>query len=191
MSTSTGAFGLAAHSRRKSSRKVLPQYFLGSVAVAAGVLGCDWTVYTNVFGASIYPSMNSAAVDAPVVKQSSVVVARPARPTFNEVFASLPSPAPKISAPETAPASIMFNERFAAASPQGIAPKPVEATQVAEAAPVEAAKKVETPKFAEAPKPETAPVQLALNVPPPAPAAKQAETKPAETKPTAKIPGAS
>ena len=65
MSTSTGAFGLAAHNRKKSSRKILPQHFLGSVAVAAVVLGCAWTVYTNVFGASIYPSMNSAAYDAP------------------------------------------------------------------------------------------------------------------------------
>src|SRR5436190_8072714 len=191
MSTSTGAFGLAAHSRRKSSRKVLPQYFLGSVAVAAGVLGCDWTVYTNVFGASIYPSMNSAAVDAPVVKQSSVVVARPARPTFNEVFASLPAPAPKISAPETAPSSIMFNERFAASAPQGVPARPVEATQVAEAAAVEAPKNAETPKLAEAPKSkETAPqpAQLALNVPPPAPTPPYRQ---AEAKPPAKGPGAS
>jgi len=203
MSTSTGAFGLAAHSRRKSSRKVLPQHFLGTVAVAAVVLGCAWTVYTNVFCASIYPSMNSAAFDAPVVRQSSIAALRPARPTFNEVFASLPSPAAKISAPETVPSSIMFNERFAAASPQGIAPRPVEATQVAEvAAPVETPRKVETPKLAEATKPkEAAPVQVALNVPPPAPAVKQAEpksaepksaeTKPAETKPPAKTPGAS
>jgi len=202
MSTSTGAFGLAAQSRRKSSRKVLPQHLLGSVAIAAVVLGCAWTVYTNVFGASVYPSMNSAAFDAPVVRQSSVVVARPARPTFNEVFASLPSPAPKISAPETVPSSIMFNERFAAASPQGIAPRPVEATQVAEAAAsVETPRKVETPKVAEAPKPkeaapQPAPVQTALNVPPSAPAAKPAEaklaeTRPAETKSAAKTPGVS
>ena len=123
MSTSTGAFGLAAHNRKKSSRKVIPQHFLGSVAVAAVVLGCAWTVYTNVFGASIYPSVNSAAFEAPVVRQSSVAAARPARPTFNEVFASLPAPAPKISAPETVPSSIMFNERFAASAPQGEAPK--------------------------------------------------------------------
>ena len=206
MSTSTGAFGLAGRSRKKSSRKVLPQHLLGSAAVAAVVLGCAWTVYTNVFGAGIYPSMSSAAFDAPVVRQSSVAALRPARPTFNEVFASLPSPAPKISAPETVPSSIMFNERFAAASPQGIAPRPIEATQVAEAAPVEAPKKVETPKLAEAPRPkeaapQPAPVQVALNVPPPAPAVKQAEpksaetksaeTKSAETKPPAKTPGAS
>lgn len=186
MSTSTGAFGLAAHNRKKSSRKVFPQHLLGGVAVAAVVLGCAWTVYTNVLGASIYPSVNSAAFEAPVIKQSSVAAVRPARPTFNEVFASLPQPAPKISAPESAPSSIMFNERFAAAAPQGEPSRAVEAMQMAEAAPaVEAPKKVETPKLAEAPRPKEA--QLALNVPPLAttPAPKQAEAKPA------KAPGAS
>lgn len=188
MSTSTGAFGVAAHNRKKSSRKVFPQHLLGGVAVAAVVLGCAWTVYSNVFGASIYPSVNSAALEAPIVRQSSVAAVRPARPAFNEVFASLP--APKISAPESVPSSIMFNERFAASAPQGDAPRPVELTQVAEASvPVEAPKKIETPKLAEAPKPkeaapQPAPVQLALNVP--APAAKQADAKPA-----AKTPGAS
>jgi outer membrane biosynthesis protein TonB len=194
MSTSTGAFGVAAHNRKKSSRKVLPQHLLGSVAVAAVVLGCAWTVYTNVFGASIYPSVNSAALEAPIVRQSSVAAIRPARPAFNEVFASLPAPAPKISAPESVPSSIMFNERFAASAPQGEAPKPVEATQVAEAVPVEAPKKIETPKLAEAPKPkeaapQPAPVQLALNVPAPAtaPAAKQTDAKPAAKTPAASV----
>jgi hypothetical protein len=192
MSTSTGAFGLAGRNRKKSSRKTLPQHFLGSAAVAAVVLGCAWTVYTNVFGASIYPSVNSAALEAPVVRQSSVAAVRPARPTFNEVFASLPAQPPKISAPASVPSSIMFNERFAASARQGDAPKPVEATQVAEAPPqVEAPKKIETPKLAEAPKPkeaapQPAPAQVALNVPPPAPAAKLADARPA-----AKTPGAS
>src|SRR3982750_3604640 len=109
MSTSTGAFGLAAHNRKKSSRKIIPQHFLGGVAIAAVVLGCAWTVYSNVFGANIYPSVNTAAFDAPVVRNSPVVAARPARPAFNEIFAALPQPAPKVSAPETASASNMFN----------------------------------------------------------------------------------
>src|SRR5882762_4509161 len=158
MSTSTGAFGVAAHNRKKSSRKVFPQHFLGSVAVAAVVLGCAWTDYSNVFGASIYPSVNSAALEAPIVRQSSVAAIRPARPAFNEVFASLPAVPPKISAPESVPSSIMFNERFAAAAPQGAPPsqidRPVEATQVAAAVvPVEAPKKIETPKLADALRP--------------------------------------
>ena len=53
------------------------------------MLACAWTVYTNVIGASIYPSVNSAAYEAPVVKNSTVVAARPVRPAFNEIFASL------------------------------------------------------------------------------------------------------
>jgi hypothetical protein len=112
----------------------------------------------------------------------------------------------------------MFNERFAAAAPQG------EASRVAEIAPsaaapalAEAAKPVEASKVAEAPKPVTAPklalaskpkeiapaaasTQIALNVPPaPTPRtveakpaeAKPAEAKPAEVKTAAKTPGAS
>jgi hypothetical protein len=181
MSTSTGAFGLAAHNRKKSSRKVIPQHFLGGVAVAAVVLGCAWTVYTNVFGASIYPSVNSAAFDAPVARNSTIVAARPARPAFNEVFAALPQPAPKISAPESVSPSIMFNERFAASAPQGDTLRPSErqlqATQMAEASPVEVLKKIDAPKLAEAPKTkEAAPQQqVALNVP--ASAAKQVDAK--------------
>ena len=172
MSTSTGAFGLAGHNRKKSSRKVIPQHFLGGVAIAAVVLGCAWTVYSNVFGASIYPSVDTAAYEAPVVN-STVVAARPARPSFHEVFAALPQQAPKNSAPETVSPSLMFNERFAASSPQGDTLMPSErqipATQLAAASPpVEAPKKTETPKLADAPKTKDAapaPTQVALNVP--------------------------
>ena len=83
------AFGPAVHNRRKPSRKGIPQYFLGGVAVTGLVLGCAWTVYTNVIGASVYPSVNSAAFEAPVVKNPTVVAARSVRPAFNEIFASL------------------------------------------------------------------------------------------------------
>jgi len=190
MSTSTGAYGVAAHNRKKSSRKIIPQHFLGGVAIAAVVLGCAWTVYTNVFAASIYPSVNSAALDAPVVKNSTTVAARSARPAFNEVFAALPQPVPKISAPETVGPSIMFNERFAASAPQGDTLWPSErqipATQLADASPPPAApKKTDAPKLAEAPKTkEAAPQQqAALNVP--APAAKPVDAK-ADTKADAK-----
>jgi hypothetical protein len=200
MSTSTGAFGLAAHTRKRSSRKVFPQHFLGSVAVAGLVLGCAWTVYTNVFGASIYPSVNSAALEAPVITRPVAVAVRSAPPAFNEVFASVPPPAPVLSKPETVPPSIMFNERFAAARPQGETltvadaaplaelPKPIEAPKVAEAA-----KPASVAKLAEAPKPReivpTASTQLALNVPAPPP--RMTEAKPAEAKPAAKAPGTS
>jgi hypothetical protein len=184
MSTSTGAFGLAAHNRKKSSRKVIPQHLFGGVAVAAVVLGCAWTVYSNIFGAGIYPTVNSAAFEAPIARNSTVVASRPARPAFNEIFASLPQPAPKISSPETVSPSIMFNERFAASSPQGDTLRPserlIQPTQMAEATPlVEVPKRADTPKLAEAPKTkeaaQPAPAQLALNVP--APATKQVDAK--------------
>jgi hypothetical protein len=142
---------------------------LGGVAVAGLVLGCAWTVYSNVFGASIYPSVSNAAFEAPAVNNSTVIAARPVRPAFNEVFALLPDRQPFISAPETVSASIMFNERFAASAPQGEAPRSVEATKLAEAPPsVDVPRTVEPPKRADAPKSKPAappPAQLALNVP--------------------------
>ncbi|WP_371721501.1 tlde1 domain-containing protein [Bradyrhizobium sp. KBS0727] len=201
MSMSTGAYGRAASSRRKSSRKIIPQHFLGSVAVAGLVLGCAWTVYSNVLSAGIYPSMNTAVVDAHVVKRSVAAAARPAVPAANSAMAALSDPAAQSSRAETLSPQIMFNERFAASAPQGVDPQPVEATRLAEISPpsadqiakpvdapklAEAPKKIETPKLAEAPKSKeaaTPPAQVALNVPAPAP--KQAEAKPA-----AKTPGA-
>jgi hypothetical protein len=216
MNTSTGAFGLAAHNRKRSSRKILSQQFLGSAAIAAVVLGCVWTVYTNVFGASIYPSVNNAAFEAPVIRRPVAVAARPAPPAFNEVFASLAAPAPVLSKPETVSPSIMFNERFAASAPQGEASKVADAAPPAAVALAEAPKPAEAPKLAEAPKAAAAPklaeapkskeiapaaasTQVALNIPAPAPRiaeakpadAKPAEVKSAEVKPAAKTPGAS
>ena len=94
------AFGPAVHNRRKPSRKGIPQYFLGGVAVTGLVLGCAWTVYTNVFGANVYPSVNSAAFEAPVVKNPATVAARPVRPAFNEIFASLEQRPLVMPAPE-------------------------------------------------------------------------------------------
>jgi hypothetical protein len=183
------AFGPAVHNRRKPSRRGLPQHFLGGVAIAGLVLGCAWTVYTNVIGASVYPSVNSAAFEAPVVKNPTVVAAHPVRPAFNEIFASLPQQSLVIPAPENVASSLMFNERFAAASPQGVEPKPAEATKLAEASPpAEAPKVVQAPKLAETAKPKIASpaTQLALNVPAKAP--KEAEAKAADDK-TAKASG--
>jgi hypothetical protein len=143
------------------------------------VLGCAWTVYTNVLGASVYPSVNSAAFEAPVVKNPAVVAAHPVRPAFNEIFASLPQPSLVIPAPENVASSLMFSERFAAASPQGepsrsIEPRPVEATKLADASPP-----AEAPKAMQASKPKvSAPAtRLAL-----ATAPKEAEAKLTEAK---------
>ena len=183
MSKRARALRPAVHSRRKSSRRSLPQYFLGTAAVAGLVLGCAWTVYSNVFGANVYPSVNSAAFEAPAVKNTTVVAARP-RPAFDEIFASLPQRPSVISVPDTVTASIMFNERFAAASPQGEPSRAAEAIRLADASPqVEAPTVVEKLKPAEAPKPKivAAPrTQIALNVPGPKQIEKQPESKPAE-----------
>jgi hypothetical protein len=94
----------------------------------------------------------------------------------------------------------MFNERFAASSPQGEPPRPVEATKLADASAAAEAPKIEAPKLAEVPKTKVAalpPAQVASNIPPPRQAdAKSAETKSAETRstetrPAAKAPGTS
>src|SRR6266404_5044881 len=179
MSKRMRAFGPAVHNRRKPFRKGIPQHFLGGVAITGLVLGCAWTVYTNVLGASVYPSVNSAAFEAPVVKNPTVVAARSVRPAFNEIFASLPQQSLVIPAPENVASSLMFSERFAAASPQGepsrsIEPRPVEATKLADASPP-----AEAPKAMQASKPKvSAPAtRLAL-----ATAPKEAEAKLTEAK---------
>jgi hypothetical protein len=182
------AFGPAVHNRRKPSRRGITQQILGGVAVAGLVLGCAWTVYTNVFGASVYPSVNSAAFEAPAIKNPAVAAARPAPPAFNEIFASLSQQSLVIPAPENVASSLMFNERFAASAPQGelprsVASQPVETTKLAEVLPAaEAPKTVQASKSAETPKPKvSAPAtKLALNVPATAP--KETEAKTAEDK---------
>src|SRR5262245_46509178 len=159
MSKRVRAYGPAVRNRRKPSRRGVPQYFLGGVAVAGLVLGCAWTVYTNVIGASIYPSVNSASFEAPAEKNSSTMAARAVRPAFDEIFASLPQQSLVLPAPENVAASLMFNERFAAAAAQGepsrsVEPAPVEATKLADASPTVEAPKAVAAKPAEAAKPK-------------------------------------
>jgi len=190
---STGAYRRADSVRRKSNRSVIPQHLLGSVAVAGLVLGCAWTIYSNVLSGGIYPSMNTAAVDAHVIKRSVAASARPARPPGNSAMAAWSDPAAQSSRAETLSPQIMFNERFAAAEAQSIAPAPVETVKIAEASPpnatavlvanpvempklAEAPKKIDAPKLAEALKSKgAAPAQVAMNVPAP----KQPDEKPA------------
>ena len=105
MSTSTSAFGLAAHKHRRSSCKAIPNHVFGSVAVASLVLGCTWTLYVIVFGASVYPQLSSADFDAPV-----------------------------ISAPASVPPLLSFDDRFAATAPQSAEPAaPAEVPKLVEA----------------------------------------------------------
>ena len=156
MGTSASAYVLGAPSHKKPSRKILPQHFLGSAAVAGLVLGCAWTVYANIFAASVYPSVSDAVVDAPVVKRPVAVAARPA-PAFNEIFASVTPPAAvskidvaksEVAKSEAPAPALMFNDRFAAASPDG-----VPSSVVLDAAPqIDPIKQAAAPKLAAAPK---------------------------------------
>jgi Protein of unknown function (DUF2778) len=191
MSKST--VGLTARKRKSSSRKAISHNLFGAVAVAGVVLGCGWTVYSNILSASVYPTLGSAGYDEPVAMRSPVVAARSAAQAIGEAFAALSQGAPVIEKPETVAAitPFMFNERFAASAPQAVAsavpPEPVVAAsqqppalKSAEAPkelpkepskepPKEASKNVSAPKLAAAPKPkEAAPAQVAMNVPPPA-----------------------
>lgn len=101
------------------------------------MIGCGWTVYSNILGASIYPSVH-ASVEAPVTKRtmSSVVRKTPAA-MITTVFGDLPNATaavPKNESVAEVPA-VMFNERFAAASPEAVAPQPVPGPQLASATP--------------------------------------------------------
>jgi hypothetical protein len=178
MSTSTGAFGLSAPKRR-NSRKSRFEGFTGSAAVAALVIGCAWTVYSNILGASVYPSVNSIAAETPVAKQqmSSIVRKAPAL-IINHVLADLPQATASIGKVESsAVPSIMFNERFAAASADSVAPKASNAPQLASAsASTESANFDETAKKASA----SASVQIALATPGLGAPPKTVDAKPAK-----------
>jgi hypothetical protein len=199
MSTSTVAFGFAALTQRRSSCKVIPNHVFGSAAVACLVLGCAWTLYANVFGASIYPTMAGGNFDAPVIKRTALAI-RSAPPVARAVVAAL-FEQPVISVPASVLSGpLSFDDRFAAAARQGVASRQVQEPSPQAEAPnlAEASPRVETPKLTEAPKPQglapkladapkpkealrPAPVQVAAIAPMPPP-------RPAEARPT-KNPG--
>jgi hypothetical protein len=137
MSTSTSAcYGFAAHHPRKSSRKPVSHRFFGSAAVACLVVGCAWTVYANIFAGSVYPALSSGNFDAPVIRRPLTFAERNPFSVANNTI--VVESAPVVSAPMTvAPGPLLsFDDRFAAAEPQGVAPAPrPPARQVAEIAP--------------------------------------------------------
>jgi hypothetical protein len=185
MSTSTVAYyDLGANNHKRSARKTSSRHFFGSAAVASLVLGCGWTVYANIFAASVYPSLSSTSFDAPVIKRSPPSVAVRIVPLTNtkvaDAFADLASnSAPAVAAPKVvaSASTLTFEDRFGAAAPQGVAPQPVQAPQP-QVASTQAAKQVAAvtppPQAASAPQPER---QVAALVPAPRPA----EAKPAKT----------
>jgi Tlde1 domain len=163
MSISTVAcYEFAAPTLKRPVRKVTSQSLFTASAVIGLVIGCGWTVYANIFAASPYPEIGSASFDAPVARRfidlSVHSVAR-VEPTMIDV-------------PEDVPAqpALSFLDRFAAASPQGVAPAPVpeEPVKLAVAPKPEPLKLAEAPKIKETvketpkePAREAAKVQLA------------------------------
>jgi hypothetical protein len=173
MST-VACYDFGANNHRRSARKTSSRHFFGSAAVASLVLGCAWTVYANIFAASVYPSLSSTSFDAPVIKRSPPSVAVRIVPLTNtEVADAFADLATAVAAPTVvaSASTLTFEDRFAAAAPQGVAPQPVEAPQpqrqVASLPPA-------THPAAEAPD-----RQVAALVPTPAP--RPAEAKPAKT----------
>jgi hypothetical protein len=165
----------------------------GGAVVASLMLGCAWTVYANVFGASVYPALSSSDFDLPVVKRSAAVAERSPATIINNVFAALSEPAPVTSAPATVSPvpSFSFDDRFAAAAPQSQAPQPVDTPapvqppQLAQVAkPPEAPKLAALSKPQEAPKPQVVaslpPIRQAA-ISPPVPAARPADATPAKS----------
>jgi type VI secretion system (T6SS) effector TldE1-like protein len=170
---------------------------LGGAAVACLIAGCGLVVYTNIFAANVYPTLGPDGYDEPVVRQLPKVVTRNAAQAVDEAFAAFLEPA--VSAKPATVASIspmMFNDRFAAAQPRGVASKAAEVAPVPQPPKLaEAPKPAEAPKLAEGPKPapapkvadapkpkEAAPVKVAMNVPPPAPRAPApVESQPAKS----------
>jgi hypothetical protein len=125
MSTSTSAcYDFAAYTPRNSSRKAVSRNFLGGAAVACLVLGCAWTVYANVFGASIYPAVSDGNVDVAIVRGPAASAVRSPLMVANSTV--IVESAPAASAPATIAAgpSLSFDDRFAAAAPQSVAPQP-------------------------------------------------------------------
>ena len=177
MSTSKVAcYDLAAPIPRRSAWKVSSRSFLAGAAVAGLVLGCAWTVYANIFAASPFPQPGSADFDAPVARQPSNFALRWMPPVENTRIARVEA-RPIIAAPATVPAGplLSFDDRFAAASPQGVAPAPQAETSRLAEAPKE---QPETTKPTEVPKSrESTRVQVAAI--PPAP--RSSEPQPART----------
>lgn len=141
--------------------------------------GCALTVYTKIIAADAYPTLGSIEQDEPVVRPAPRIATRSAADAVGDAFSAFPETPAAATTTVAAITPQMFNDRFGAAVPQGIAsnaaagapplprfaeaapPKLLEAKPV-ETKPVET-KPAETAKVAEAPKKDVRPpMQLAL-----------------------------
>ena len=126
------------------------QNVLGAALIGCVVLGAGWTVYSNIFAASVYPTVGSNGYDEPVVKRAPKVALREAGDAIKEAFALLPDRL-QVAAPISRE---MFNERFAAAATQGVESNAASAVAQAPATKVaDTAKPSVIAKVAEALKP--------------------------------------
>src|SRR4051794_24074805 len=175
MSTTTGA--LAARQRKSSCRNIISQKLLGGVAVACLVFGCSWAVYSNILTASVYPTLDEARYNEPVLKRLSSVGPRSVAQALDDTFAALPQSSAVVSKAAPAPSisASMFNERFAAAQPIGVPSRAADASTADTPKLVEAAPKVaQAAKGKDVAPPQRA-AQLALNVPTSAPSRQEAK----------------
>lgn len=164
MSTSIAAQSNAArkskNSLRKPSRKMTTTNWLGATAIGCVVMGAGWTIYSNVLGASVYPTVGSVGYDEPVIKRAPRVALREAGEAIRDTFALLPDRL-QVAAPISRE---MFNERFAAAATQGVASNasaaPATQVAVAKEASKDAPKQSVIAKVADALKP-AAPAKIA------------------------------
>lgn len=154
---------MAARNRRKSSLKALSHRLFGGVALACLVAGCGVTVYTKIIAASAYPVIGAADDDSAVARPQTPLALRNASEAVGDAFAALPDSSVAKVASLTPITAEMFNDRFGAAVPQGVA------SNAASAAPA-------LPRLAEvetAPSPPRIPEKTAA-VPLPMPRAKDA-----------------
>jgi Protein of unknown function (DUF2778) len=153
--SSVACYNFAPPTFKRPARKVTSQGLFAATAVIGVVFGCGWTVYANIFSADPYPQLASVDFEAPFARRWVDIAARTSVPRDDTRNARLDPPS---AVPETIPASepaLSFVDRFAAASPQGVAPAPVpeEPTKLA------LAPKPEPVKLAEAPKPRPEPAK--------------------------------
>jgi hypothetical protein len=90
--------------------------WLGTAGMGCALMGAGWIIYSNILGASVYPTVGSIGYDEPVVRRAPKVVLREAGEAIRETFALLPDRL-QVAAPISRE---MFNERFAAAATQGV-----------------------------------------------------------------------
>jgi hypothetical protein len=166
MSTSRVAFvSVAAPRLRRPAGTAFSKIVVAGTAITGLVLGCAWMVYANVFAASPYPQFDSVSFEAHVSRSASVAI----RTAFAELE---PRSAVSTPAPVSPQPSLSFEDRFAAASAQGVAPAPQpEPSKVAEAPKQqETDKQAETQRAKDTPAKQSARVQVASVPPAPPPA---------------------